>query len=573
VIVSLKQTSNYPGRAVNDPNPALMAEHHYPDWYDFNGFDFGLTTSLTDGSGQPVHSYAQGPIEVIGTNGVYEIYLQCWDYGARTKVLVLNPEPGHTDDLGLMWAPRGSRNNGIASFWTYENETDPLAPNADIDKIVFDLLSPAPTAASGDGFNNFEEFRGITGIQPKLDALGNPIEDGNGNIETEFFHKRLNPHRLDLFVRAEGFDLDDAVGDPYRELPLDVYLPFRIGQAFFNAGIDIHNTTGWGHDATGDNSFFTYYRSGTIASIARQTVTGAADSGTDWAGGWPKHEWEFKLDCPNDVGEWTPVRYWDSENQILYLDFDYELDGDNPPAFPCGYQIRKPLPHVNTLIVRLDNTPAVFPGEDGNIRFLAASEPNQQNLPGERFWAWSSKGYAIVNATADRNSMYGLAVGLKIPTENMFIQKPYVDGSGTEPPWDPLYDGKLSPLSEVEDRRDMGADTGESWGGDYRTFDPAGWLAATGRMSPFDVDGDGFMERPALSDPGVANSSLKIETEYSLAEVWLFVVSHEIGHALGGPIHSDESRCLMNRYAESWRTVDYLSNYYRSLLRVHNYMR
>jgi predicted Zn-dependent protease len=80
-----------------------------------------------------------------------------------------------------------------------------------------------------------------------------------------------------------------------------------------------------------------------------------------------------------------------------------------------------------------------------------------------------------------------------------------------------------------------------------------------------------MIELPAMSDPvAVANG---MATEYSFAEALLFVLTHEVGHALGGPSHSDISICLMNRYAESWHTVDHLSDFYRSMLRVHNITR
>jgi predicted Zn-dependent protease len=73
-----------------------------------------------------------------------------------------------------------------------------------------------------------------------------------------------------------------------------------------------------------------------------------------------------------------------------------------------------------------------------------------------------------------------------------------------------------------------------------------------------------------MSDPAKIDG---FTTEYSFTEALLFVITHEVGHALGGPSHSDISTCLMNRYAERWDTVDDLSDYYRSLLRVHNITR
>ncbi len=72
---------------------------------------------------------------------------------------------------------------------------------------------------------------------------------------------RLDPFRKDLFIRAQGFE--DAPGDPYRDAPPGSY-SFRMGKAFHEAGIDVHNTTGWGHDVTEDGSFYVYYHEGTV---------------------------------------------------------------------------------------------------------------------------------------------------------------------------------------------------------------------------------------------------------------------------------------------------------------------
>jgi nitrous oxidase accessory protein NosD len=533
-VFKLGGTSNYAGRVVNDPDPNDVGTNNYESWYQYHGPDFGLTFDSAD------HSYSQGPVPVSGVQAEsetwYEIYLQSWDYGGRTRVIVTNPDPGHQDDLGLRWVPQGSANNGIAASWPHENEVAPLDPNGDIDEIKFDPTQQLYTAPLGDDFNNFEEYRGI-------------LHTVKG--ETGLIHERLNPHEKDLFIRAEGFAADwpTDLSDPTKRWP------FAIGTAYSNAGIKVWNTTDWGHDATEDGSFFIYYKRGTVTGISGKTVNGDPDTG--WSSGWPKHEWEFRLDADaGDPNAWTPVRAWLNPEE-LFLDYDYR-----GLASSGSYRIRKPLPHINVLIIYHDTTtPAVFPGEDGNIRFISASTPGQDNLLGERFWTWSSKGVAFTNITTDKNSMYGLAIGLQIPNYNMFFQKPYLDSG----------DGYLNPLSDVEDYRDLGADASGVWEGDYRTYNPNDWQAP-GRVSPFDIDSDGYVELPALSDPLAAGSG-KIEDEYSLPEVWLFLITHEMGHALGGPSHTDIPNDLMSRYTYSWRTHNYLSNYYRSLLRVHNLTR
>jgi len=253
-------SSRYAGRAVNDPDPAATVTKYLP-WYvdQFNGFDFGLTQSDPTLNANE-HSFSQELDEVAANAGVYTVYLQSWDYGGHTRVIVtVADDPGSRAEIQV---PAGSGGTGIGSAWIHDNAAQRLDPNADIDQIVFDKQSYAVSA--GDDFNNFDEYRGII-FTPTVGA--------------QRMHKRLNPYRKDLFVRAVGYD------------PLSA--PFALGKAFENAGIDIHDTTDWGHDATEpynstDGRFFVYYKSGSITNIAGDKVTGDEDTG--WAQHWPKRE-------------------------------------------------------------------------------------------------------------------------------------------------------------------------------------------------------------------------------------------------------------------------------------------
>ena len=193
-VFSLQSTSKYPGRVENDPDPSATLTAYQP-WYQYNGFDFGLTATdpATD---QNIHSFAQGPIPVPGAGGIYTVYLQCWDYGARAKLVVTHPT--NANIRSEVWIPKGAGANGISSNWIHDNAATRLQPNADIDAIIFE--NPGGyTAPPGDGFNNFAEYRGIL---------------YRATIGSELLHLRLNPRRKNLFVIAEGYD--DAIGDPYR---------------------------------------------------------------------------------------------------------------------------------------------------------------------------------------------------------------------------------------------------------------------------------------------------------------------------------------------------------------------
>ncbi len=223
--------------------------------------------------------------------------------------------------------------------------------------------------------------------------------------------------------------------------------------------------------------------------------------------------------------------------------------------------------------------------QNGHIQFISSSAPSPQNPLGTRYWRWSTKGYAWCQTTSNQESMYGLAVALEEPLEYYFSDKPYLDGTTWDDEnqaWEMICDGNgencikitdgddvLNPLSVVEDQKDqlnpidgiMGDTPDGDWDGDKRLANLGGDL------SPFDIDGNGRVELPVASDLG------NIVNEYDLDQVLMHTITHEIGHALAGPTHTNDPACLMYQYSNNWSRADYLSDIYRSLLRVHNITR
>jgi hypothetical protein len=537
-VFSLKMSSNYPGRAENDPDPADMAGGgNYSPWYDYHGFDFGLTAgplaSLDDCNS--VNCFNQGTVTINDiddgvVDGIYTAYVHAWDYGGRTKVLVTDPVSGNY--LGQIWVPVNSDKNGISSAWNIPVDPTVLDPNADTDTIIFE--NPGSyTAPLGDDFSHFEEYRGI-------------VRTTSQTPPGEHEHLRLNPFRKDLFVRAAGF---------YGQYT------FAYGNAFAVAGIDVHDTTNWGHDATEDGSFFVYYRQGEIVSISGNVVNGVD---TNWSSAWPRHEWEFKLDGDSNE-KWAPIRYWENSGNDLTLDFEYGA----VPTGSYGYKIRKPVTHINVLIIRHDKT-GLLGSPDGRIRFVSASPPSQQNPFGTRYWRWATKGYAWCQTTANQASMYGLAVTLEKPLYSYFYDTPYVDGSTWGSSWDPP-DTVLNPLSFVEDQTDqldpidgvMGDAPDGNWDGDRRTTD------FTGTLNPFDINGNDRVELPLATDP----YDIDPYYEYTLSHVLMHTITHEMAHALAGPSHTNDPHDLMYRYSNNWSRHDRLCDYYRAMLRIHNITR
>jgi len=543
----LKNTTSLPGRAVNDPDPTRMAVDNYPAGYDYHGFDFGLST--VGPTGGSVHSYDQGPVTVTGINGVYIVYLQCWDYGGRTRLVATTDSTDPAAPSAEVWIPKGSGSNGISSIWVHDGDpANRLDPNADPDAIIFE--NPAGrTNPPGDGLNNFEEYRGVVYTA----GVGGSLQ-----------HLRLNPLRKDLFLRTSGFGGDH---------------PYANGDAIEDAGIDVHDTTTWGHDATEDGRFFRYYRAGSVDSISGKTVNG---TGTAWGTGWPQQEWEFRLDAhASDEGAWTPVTSWDSPTSLT-------LDRDYSSGTSGFYSLRMSMPHLNVLIVRLDNQKlGVFSTEDGRIIFLGASPPSVANPTGSRHWAWTTKGHARYS---NLPASYGVAEALRIPLDHYFGDRPYIKASvwnASAGLWDDATadDKQLKPLSMCEDPADAMApidgfhDFGlgilvtnhpnGAFDGDLRLATYDEW-DSYGIGSPFDIDGNGAVELPKATNPNAVDAA----NEYDMARVLRHSVTHEICHILAKTSwHSWDDTCVMYRYSTNWKRDGHLSDDYRELLRVHNLRR
>ena len=547
LVFELKNTSSYPGRAVNDPAPAELAVSNYPGWYQYHGSDFGL--SAVDPVVNPgIHSFDQGPISITGVNGVYTIYVQCWDFGARTRLVATHPtDPNISSEK---WIPKGSGANGIGSAWIYDSDVVRLESNGDIDSIIF--TSSGHYAPLGDDFNNLEEYRGIVYTPTVGGALT---------------HLRLNPFLKDLFLRAIGFN------EQY---------PFAIGNALMDAGIEVHNVTDWGHDATEDHNFFRYHRAGTNIQVVDTTVSG---TDTSWSTTWPELEWEFKFDNDPETS-WNQIRKWDSATGIT-------LARPYVGGSSGAYTIRKSMPHINVLIVRLDHEKqSYFLNEDGHINFLGASPPHEGDPLGSRYYAWGTKGKA---RDSENSGSYGIAEVLKVPLDHYFGDKPYEPGTIWNPQtqqWETRAPGdkRLMPLNRSEDPSDtmeyvdgfyelgLGLMIGNLpngyWDGDRRLSTPTEWDANVDGLSPFDIDGNGYVELPLARDPDAdifANQHDDHGNPYDKARVLKHSITHEICHVLAKTTwHSFDEKDVMYKYSKNWKRDDYLSDEYRELLQIHN---
>jgi hypothetical protein len=144
----------------------------------------------------------------------------------------------------------------------------------------------------------------------------------------------------------------------------------------------------------------------------------------------------------------------------------------------------------------------------------------------------------------------------------------------------------LAALSKVEDQEDsrtpidgaLGDTPDEIWDGDYRTENAVmeTWYNAPDQVSPFDIDGNEYVEAPAASDPDADNFDNQHDLNgipYTKARVLKHTISHEMLHTIIGPPHSFNNICMMNDISNNWKKDDYISEEIRSLLRIHNIKR
>ena len=331
------------------------------------------------------------------------------------------------------------------------------------------------------------------------------------------------------------------------------------------------------------------------------------EDATNWSSSWPLHEWEFKL--AGDL-EWIPIQVFKNADE-LYLDRAHPTGGADSP-----YYIRKPLPHVNVMLVVHDRElPSGKAGQDGHIIFRSATFSSRPGDKGTRNWLWGEKGHCKTNGPFIQATSYGLPQTYGIALEHYVWDRPYVKGTiWTDDPlewWrqpvldanvDPnLVDLVLAPLNQVEDRNDDGAlgdlypgvtgspqedgllgdgDNG-SWDGDYRTPNKTEWYDAAKdpngpwamRLNPFDIDHDGIIELPPASDPANIDPASEGFGNYTLAWILRHTITHEIIHGLAGIPHCTNAVCLSRDNSSDWMRDGHLCDYHRSLIRVHNIKR
>jgi len=89
--------------------------------------------------------------------------------------------------------------------------------------------------------------------------------------------------------------------------------------------------------------------------------------------------------------------------------------------------------------------------------------------------------------------------------------------------------------------------------------------------SVFDAEGDGMVENPMLGDSAMLNKHQQDPGEYTLEQVQLHTVLHEMGHAVGmDEQHTVDPSCLMYQKSINWNRAGHFSPAARSQILIHN---
>jgi hypothetical protein len=507
VTFEIDYSSNHEGVAINDEE--VFTTEPADD------FSFNDTVS-----GHPTDTLQTVP--GAGFTG-REIDLYAFDFGGSVIVKVTTTYNGANVE-GQIALPLDSDNDGLPDAW--ENAHAGFNPFNEhtFDPNTLDDLADIDTSLDNnyptDGLTNFHEYRGIIFDPPNASA----------------FHKRLNPWRKDLFVRGDNFQ--NSIDKPYlaqTNPPLndpDV-LPFSVDyatvynkpgipSAFGEAGIDVH-------DVTGMSSFSQTTEPPNIDILVVTNKTDKNSNGMivtllGQENGYINHN-----PAPLKPRDWR----WDLKGASYIGDaLDYAVLRISTPPLRATETYYLCLMHYffNRPYLNEDISNTVFTTDPGWPASSCYSSVYLDRLePLDRV-----EDYYIENGTNPPDSK-----GQKID-EDRCVDNNVLDGDRIIPDW-----------------------KGRKWGN--LEFE------AGLHYSVFDAEGDGRVENPAVDDSASLDPNQLDAGEYTLEQVQLHTVLHEMGHAVGmSDQHTADPSCLMYNGFYDWDRAGHFSPAARSQILIHN---
>jgi hypothetical protein len=216
---------------------------------------------------------------------------------------------------------------------------------------------------------------------------------------------------------------------------------------------------------------------------------------------------------------------------------------------------------ANIRAVSVQNTTSLYLFDDGHV-----------NKRGLRDWTWDTKGSCGVGS-------YGPCLTYKPSLDLYFSDKTYIQG---------VPGGVLRAAADatVEDANDncVGPETIKGKSEDKNL---AGYL--TGRLdgdrcvtstdpnpygrdrNPFDIDGDGRVELPVVTNAGAVDPA---QPQYTKAQVQKHTVTHELIHGLGccntADGHDDVPTSIAYKLSPDWKRDGFLSDFGKGQLNIRN---
>jgi hypothetical protein len=507
----------------------LLGSNSRPN--SFNSLTFAIVSStalegvaINQTEAVPLNDFSFDAVDRISTiKTVTEtateatVDLYAFDFGGSVTVAATAVMPDGSEVRAEIILPKDSDSDGLPDAW--ENKPEQIAagfsaydPNSfEAGKLdgAADIDTSENNSYIGDGLSNFMEYRGVIFDFKALD----------GSIN--FSHRRLSPHRKDLFVRGDNFS--NSIIKNYTAAEGTV-LPFSVDyagtynlqvgtpNAFEEAKISVHDVTGMPSfsqtiEPPNLDILVVTNKTEKLANGLIETLDGMENGYTNHPSTQRPRYWTWDLKGASFVGT--------SQYYAIF----------NDPATGVWNQATETY-HL-CLMHYFFNRPYI---DDLTAQWKSCSCGNNPSYYGKLEPINKIEDFLVENGTNPPERQ-----GNK--NEDRCIRNAILDGDRM----DPLWKQKKYILN----------------GEDYH---------AGCDLSVFDSDADGLVENP------IANDSNAIDPlyEYTARQVQLHTVLHEMGHAVGMDGHTTDSSCLMYNQSLNWSRAGHFSSFARSQILVHN---
>jgi hypothetical protein len=455
------------------------------------------------------------------------VALYAFDFGGKATLNVTTAY-NSAAVTGRITIPLDTDRDDLPDFWETQESLTVNSPAQD--ERWADIDTSGGNTFTGDGLNNFNEYRGV--VYDLLDATGS-VMPGT--------HERLKPSKKDLFVRGDGYknstECRTTGARPASCTDLDVQ-EFKIGpvdasdtftNAFVNANIAVHDVTGMpSFSGIAGNPYAEPPMIDIVVMtndiVNNTTLIGSAngyinqDATRYWT--WDTKGAAYFGDANNYHIYVNPSNGFVSKGAYTYhlnlMHYFYDRPYWDSTATVGSYVAN------TTYNGYLDKQADVedVKMEDGSLQKTNNSNTNEDSSPNDT----------------------------KLKGDHVKMGKNPLSPSTTDPTYPNWksreWSGTTVPVYDTMNR-----------------FYRIGY-----NFSTFDTDADGLVELPVVTD------SKLITVEYPAVKVQRQTIMHEMGHAVGirNPEHPCEEANVMCVPVRGWNLADKFSASGKSQIIIHN---